>query len=117
MKSIQEVFDEIQELKQKQKEIRTEYRDALASDEEYTNINDQQKELREKKKQIETMTQQQMGSRYEELEQTSDELKELDQMISDIAITNIMNGESILVKDKYDNDYEPKYKVTLKKSN
>ena len=53
MANIQEVFNRIQETKNKQKEIKVMYRDALANSFEYNEVTDKLKKLKEKKKEIE----------------------------------------------------------------
>ncbi|HWQ60605.1 MAG TPA: hypothetical protein VN420_05690 [Candidatus Fimivivens sp.] len=115
MKDIQEVFNEIQELKQTKKEISREYRDILAQDEEFQEVKEELEKLREKKKTREQNAQIGMGRRWEEFERAVAEIAELDQMLTDIAMTNLMDGKSIQLKDKNDTEYEPSYKITFKK--
>ena len=52
MANIQEIFNRIQETKNKQKEIKAMYRDALANSFEYNEVTDKLKKLKEKKKEI-----------------------------------------------------------------
>ncbi|MEI7749988.1 MAG: hypothetical protein WCJ25_03215 [Candidatus Moraniibacteriota bacterium] len=115
MKDIQEVFNEVQELKQTKKEIGREYRDILAQDEDYQELKEEAEKLRDKKKARESSAQAGMGRRWEEFERASAEIAELEQMMTDIAMTNLMDGKSIALKDKYDTEYEPSYKITFKK--
>lgn len=116
MKSLQEVFDEIIIHKTEKKHIQEEYRDALINANEYQEICDQIKELREKKKQIEIMVKNQLGSRYEKLEELKLRLAELSQAQSDIAISDLTSGKTVMVKDNFDNLYEPKFVVKFKKT-
>lgn len=115
MRDIQEVFNELQQIKKDQKGIRKEYKDALLNANEYEETVAEMKKLREKKKQIETMTQNRMGLRWEELEKLKGKAEELDQMVTDIAMTTIMDGKTVALKDEFDNQYEPVYKITFKK--
>ncbi len=115
MKDIQEVFNEIQELKQTKKEIGREYRDILAQDEDYQELKEEVTTVRDKKKTREQSAQSGMGRRWEEFERATAEITELEQMLTDIAMTNLMDGKSISLKDKYDTEYEPSYKITYKK--
>jgi hypothetical protein len=117
MKNIQEVFDQIQELKKTRKDIGKEYRDALSQTSGYQETQEEIKKLREKKKMLEAGVQAEMGMRYEELEKASREIKELSQMLTDIAMSTLMKGENINLKDQYDTEYEPQYKITFKKTN
>lgn len=117
MQKMQDVFDQIQELKKERKEIAREYRDALSQASGYEDVTDELKKLREKKKMLETGVQAEMGSRYEKFEELKLEIESLDQMLTDIAMTTLMSGESINLKDKNDVEYEPSYKITFKKIN
>ena len=117
MQKMQEVFDQIQELKKTRKEIGKEYRDALSQSSGYEEVTEELKSLREKKKMLETKVQAEMGTRYEEFEKTKSDIESLDQMLTDIAMTTLMNGESINLKDKNNTEYEPSYKITFKKIN
>lgn len=117
MQNMQEVFDKIQELKQSRKEIGREYRDALSQTNGYEEVKEEIKKLREKKKLLESETQAQMGLRFEELEKAKSEITSLEEMLTDIAMTTLMSGESINLKDKNNVEYEPSYKITFKKIN
>ena len=112
---MQDVFDQIQELKKTRKDIGKEYRDVLTQTAGYEELKEEMKTLREKKKMLESGAQSEMGSRYEEFENAKLEIESLDQMLTDIAMSTLMKGESINLKDKYDVEYEPSYKITFKK--
>jgi uncharacterized coiled-coil DUF342 family protein len=116
MKNIQEIFDQLEEIKKQQKEIKEEYKDSLANNEEYQEIKEEIKKLTEKRKQIETTVQNQMGERFEKLEELKDKQKEFQQMLSDVAMNNLINGENIEVKDAYNTLYEPQFNITFKKT-
>lgn len=115
MRDMQEVFDEIQEYKQTKKEISREYRDTLAQDEEYQELKEELKTLREKKKAREESAQASLGRRWEEYEDATSQIAALEEMLTDIAMSNLMDGQSIQLKDKHDVEYEPAYKITFKK--
>jgi SMC interacting uncharacterized protein involved in chromosome segregation len=112
---MQEVFDQIQELKKTRKEIGKEYRDALSQTHGYEDLKEEIKALREKKKMFETGVQAEMGSRYEQFEKIKLEIETTEQMLTDIAMTTLMKGESISLKDKNDIEYEPSYKIVFKR--
>jgi len=116
MKNIQDIFTKIKEASKEQREIRREYKDALVQETEYAKIIEDLEQLKEKKKKIEEFVQGSMGSRYEQLEDLKHEVTELKTMQSDIAVTTLMKGENIAVKDEYDNIYEPQFSVTFKKT-
>jgi predicted nuclease with TOPRIM domain len=115
MRDIQEVYNELQENKKSQKSIRKEYKDALVNANEYEETVAKVKELREKKKQIENITQSKMGARWDQYEILKAKAAELDQMVTDIAMTTIMDGKTVELKDEFNNSYEPVYKITFRK--
>ncbi len=115
MRDIQEIFDQAQGIKEEQKEIKAEYKDALTNADDYEEIVEKIKVLKEKKKQIEAVTQSKLGSRYTKFEENKSKLKELQEMLTDIAMTTLMNGKTVAVKDKNETSYEPVYKVSFKK--
>lgn len=114
---MQEIFDQIQEFKHTRKEIGREYRDTLAQTDGYAEVKEEIQKLREKKKMLETKAQVSLGRRYEELEKAKAEIASLEQMLTDIAMTTLMDGKSINIKDKNNAEYEPSYKITFKKIN
>ncbi|EKD58373.1 MAG: hypothetical protein ACD_56C00141G0003 [uncultured bacterium] len=117
MQNIQEVFNHIREMKKEQKDLRDMYKDALVQADEYEEIVEKITVLREKKKEIETRIQAQLGRAYEKLEDLKREVDTEKEMMNDIAISTLMKGETVVVKDEFDNDYEPNWKVAFKKSN
>lgn len=117
MQNIQEVFNHIREMKKEQKDLRDMYKDALVQADEYEEIVEQIKVLREKKKEIETRIQGQLGRAYEKFEDLKREVDMQKEMMNDIALSTLMKGETVVVKDEFDNDYEPNWKVAFKKSN
>lgn len=117
MKSIQEIFSEIRQAQKEQKDIKSEYKDALVQADEYEKIVEEIKQLREKKQQIEARVQQQLGQRYEKLEELKSEVDQKKEMLSDIAISTLMEGKTVEVLDEFNNRYDPVYVVKFKKSN
>ena len=117
MQNIQETFNRIRDMKKEQKDLKDMYKDALVQADEYEEITEEIKTLREKKKQIETRVQQQLGRAWEKLDDLKREVESEKEMMNDIAITTLMKGETVEVKDEYDNPYEPIWKVNFKKNN
>jgi len=116
MQNIQEIFIKMREMKKEQKDLKEMYNDALAQTDEYEGIVEQMKQLREKKKQIETRIQGQMGKAWEKLNDIKLEMETQKEMMTDIAMTTLMKGEKVEVKDEYENPYEPIFKVNFKKA-
>lgn len=117
MQDIQEVFNDMQVAKKEMKEVRKEYKDVLAQDADYQEVLEKMNDLKEIKKQHELSAQNDMGMRWEKLEELKSEVKKLQEMISDISISTMMEGETVEVRDEYDSLYEPTYNVNFKKVN
>lgn len=117
MQNAQEVFNRIREMKKEQKDLRDMYKDALTQADEYEEIVEEIKTLREKKKQIETRIQAELGRAWEKFDDLKREVETEKEMLNDIALTTLMKGETVEVKDEFDNPYEPIWKVNFKKAN
>lgn len=116
MATLQEIFVRINENKKKQKDIRTAFKDALATSLEYKEITEKMKTLREKKKQIENTTKQQFSEELTKLEDYAIDLASDMELLSDAALTKFIKGEPIEITDEYENRYEPVFTVKFKKS-
>jgi predicted nuclease with TOPRIM domain len=116
MQDIQEIFRHIQEMKRTQRSIRKEYADVLTQEAEYQTIVEEMKRLRERKKQIETKAQEAMGKRFEEFEELQDEIGTNQEMLSDVAMTTLMSGQTVAVTDEFENKYDPVFSVKFKKA-
>ena len=115
MQNIQEIFNRIQKIKKEQKNIKDAYKDALATSQEYEEIKDKMKTLHERKKQIENTTKEQFSSEFTKLEDLKIDLESDNELLTDIAISKMMKGETVEITDENGNEYEPKFKVNFKK--
>ncbi len=115
MKKLQEVFNRIQQSKKSQKDIRSQYKDALDNNQEYQIIKEKLERLKEEKKAIEMTIQSQMGNAWTALENLKEDIKSDQELLSDIAVTQLMEGESVEVTDENENEYEPQFSVRFKK--
>lgn len=116
MKNIQEVFDRISQLKKEQKNAKGAYKDALDNSDNYRKMTEELKMLKEKKKQTETLIQRELGAQFQKIEDLKLEMESNKEMLSDIALTTVMKGETVEVKDEYGNVYEPVWSVKFKKN-
>jgi len=117
MQNIQEVFNQIQEVKKQQKTIKTAFRDALNNSGEYKKLVDDLKVMKESKKVLEQSIKEEFKAELDKLDDLKIDLETQNMMLNDIALTKIMNGESIEVVDMYNNAYEPIFSVKFKKTN
>ena len=117
MQNLQEIFNRVQKKKKEIKEIKAMYKDGLKAEAKYKDIVEEIKVLKDKKKQIETNVQVDMGEAYDKMETMQSDVNADLQMLSDIAMTTLMDGKTGEVVDEYNNRYEPEFKVNLRKSN
>ena len=115
MRDPQELFNELQEIKDTQKSIRREYRDMLAQDGAYQTTKEEYDLARQKKKEAELSVQSQMGESFNRLEELNQERVAIEEMLTDIAVTAMSKGEVVTITDADHNEYAPNYKVSFKK--
>ena len=112
---LQEVFKHIQEMKKEQREIKKEYRDTLAQMAEYEKAIEELEAVKEKKSMYEQKAKDSLGKRYERHEELADEIKSNQEMLTDMAMTTLMDGKTVEAVDEYGNKYEPVFAVRFKK--
>ena len=117
MQDLQSIFNRIQEAKKKQKDLKAMYSDALSTAQEYQEIKEKMKTMRDRKKQIEVTIKEQFVSEMTKLEDLKIDIESDMELLSDMAMTQLMKGETLEIKDEYDNGYEPTFKVKFKKVN
>jgi Tfp pilus assembly protein PilO len=117
MKNLQEVFNQLQTIKGEQRTLRSAYREALAASAELTEASEQIKNLREKKIKIEQTIKEQFSSELDKLDQLKIDLEAQNTMLADIALSQLMSGQTVEVVDLNNNVYEPIFNVRFKKTN
>jgi predicted nucleic acid-binding Zn-ribbon protein len=117
MQNIQEIFDRIQQKKAESKELKTIVKDALANSYEYQEIQEELKKIKQKKKEIESTIKAEAESEIVRLEELKLDIKTDQEMLRDIALTSLMQGDQVQITDEYDRVYEPIFSVKFKKMN
>lgn len=115
MSKLQEVFDRINESKKEQKELKKMYRDALVNSQEYQMATEELKTVRDKRKEIENKIKADFSSEFDKLDTLKLDIENDMMLLSDAALTQMMNGEMLDIQDQYDNKYEPIFSVRFKK--
>jgi len=115
MQDLQKVFLHIQENKEKLKDLKTAYKDSLATNQEYQDLQEEIKVRREKKKSIENSIRQGFTQEFIQMDDIKIDIESDQELISDIAVSKIMKGETAEVTDQYENEYEPVVSVKFKK--
>lgn len=116
MANLQEIFMRIKQNKQEQKKLKAVYKDSLDNNPEYRELNEKLKDLKIRKKQIETDIKSQFSSELTKLEDMKIDLDSDMEMISDLALNQLIKGERVTVKDENEAEYEPIFNVKFKKS-
>ena len=111
----QEIFNRINELKKKQKDIKSMYRDALTNSGEYQALVDEINGLKDKRKKIEEGIKSQFNSEFDQLDEMKADIESDQILLSDVAINHIMKGEKLEIIDDKQNRYEPVFNVKFKK--
>ncbi len=116
MQNIQDVFNRIEERKREQRNLKIMYRDILESSGEYRELKEKIEQLRSRKKQLENEAWAEAGSR-EKSDLLALNVKQDREMLSDLALSTLMKGETVKIIDKDNNEYEPMFSVRFKKAN
>ena len=116
MADLKEVFSRIKETKQKQKEIRGMYKDALSQSMEYQKLLEDLDKLKIRKKEIEIGVKDEMQGDIEKLDAYRMHIKTDQEMMTDLAINQLMSGENVELVDENDQKYEPIFTVRFKKA-
>ena len=116
MSKLQEVFDRIQKTKQEQKKIKSMYRDALTNSKQYQHALEEAKASREKKKKIEDGIKDEFSKELSKLDNLKADIENDQMLLSDAALSTLMKGETVEVKDEKENKYEPIFSVRFKRT-
>ena len=115
MAQLQLIFDRVLKAKQEQKELKAMYKDALSNSSAYQRALENNNLTKEEKKKIETGIKEEFAAEFDKLEVIKNEIETDTQLMSDIALSQVAKGEKIEIKDQYENQYEPIFKVKFKK--
>lgn len=115
MSKLQEIFNKLKITKKEQKKLKRLYKDSLDNSQEYKEIANELKTLKERKKQIEESVKEDYKAEFAKLDSLQLDIQSDTEMMSDLALNQLVKGEVIEIKDEHDNNYEPQFKVSFKK--
>ena len=115
MKNIQDIFSRLQEKRQQVVVVRKKFKEELAASGEYQRITEDIERLREKKKRYELSVRQQTDATFARIDELALAIRQDVQLLSDLALTSIMKGEPVAVKDDRA-EYEPVFSVRFRRS-
>lgn len=110
-----DVFKRIQDKKKEQRELKAMYRDALAVSGEYQKILEELNDLKVKKKKLEALIQADFKTEFDKLEGLKLNIAGDNQLLSDLALTQLTSGETVKIIDENKIEYEPVFTVRFKK--
>ena len=113
MKSIQEVFNNIQEKKREQREINKFVREVLASSSEHQDVKRKLEGLRERKRVLEDNAR---APYAEKLDLIKIDIADLQQNLSDTALNSMMKGERVEILETDKGKFEPVFSVRFKRA-
>lgn len=114
-RDLKSVHQRVKEAKKKRQDLKTIVKDELASNKQYQEILEQIADLKARKAKIEAAAKERLQSEMEEIDKLTVSIKADQQLMSDIAVTKFMKGETVELKDDQDAEYEPIFKVTFKR--
>lgn len=117
MKDLNEIWSRMQVTKREQKQLKRLYRDSLETSHDYRGIMEDMKVLKEKKAAIEAQAKADLAREYERLLVIAKDLGLDKELLTDVAITTLMSGAPVMLKDEAGNEYEPVFSVRFRKVN
>lgn len=115
MNTVQEVFIRINQKRQEQKTIKAAYRDALKNSALYQQVTEELNVLKAKKKEIENDVKATFGNDFSQLDHLKLDIETDLELLTDLAINQLMSGETIQVVDEHQQAYTPVFAVKFKK--
>ena len=116
MPELQEVFNRITEHKKERKKVSDIYKQALANSKAFQDAKDEWERVKAKKIQIEASIRAECAGEIEQMEKLKEHLDADTELLNDLALTSLMKGQTVEVKDEHDTTYEPVFSVRFKKS-
>lgn len=110
-----DVFKRIQDKKREQRDLKTIYRDALSVNGEYQQVLEELEALKIKKKKILAGVQADFKEEFDKLEGLKLNIAGDNQLLSDLALTQFVSGETVKIIDENKVEYEPVFTVRFKK--
>jgi len=115
MPSLQEIFNNLQAKKQRQSEVKKVIKESLENYQEYKELLEEIKKLKTKKKQIETTMQADFSHEVDQLKAFKTDIASDNVILSDLALNNLIKGESIKITTEDNIEFEPVITVRFKK--
>jgi hypothetical protein len=112
---LQEVYNELRELKEERKKLKESIKDELKHHERHEQVLDEMNTLKAEKKMIETQVREAAPKDAQRLDEIAVEIKSNEELLSDLAFNLLMKNETVELTDKEANRYVPQFVVKFKK--
>jgi len=112
---LQEVYNELRELKEERKKLNESIKDELKHHERYAQVIDELTTLKSEKKSIETQVKEASPKDATRLDEIAVELKSNEELLSDLAFNLLMKNETVELTDQHANRYVPQFVVRFRK--
>ena len=116
MPDLKELHQRIYATKQEKKKLNDIVRDVLAQSKPYQDLLEDLRTMRAKKMQMETEIYREVAQERDRIEHLSGDISANMQLLSDLALTLLMKGETVEITDENDIKYQPSFKVTFKRA-
>ena len=116
MKDLKEIHDHMRQSREEKKKVNEIIRDVYAQSKPYQEVLDEIKTLKEKKLKLENDIRSQFVKEMEQIEKLGADLQNDAQLLTDLALSKLMKGETVEIVDDNDVTYEPVFKVAFKKT-
>ena len=115
MTNVQEIFSRMNAKKEEYKTIKSVERDVLANSQEYQLVLEELKALRDKKKKLGMALKADLKAEIDKMEAIQSDIASDREMLSNLALTQLVKGEPVAVTDEKNNKYEPIFSVRFTK--
>ena len=115
MAELNDVFKRINETKKEKRKVHDIYKEALANSKPYQDALAAFNEAKVKKSQIETSLKADLRTELEQIDAFKASITADTELMSDIALTQLMKGQTVELSDEDDVKYEPVFNVKFKK--
>ncbi|KAA0206148.1 hypothetical protein EDM68_03305 [Candidatus Uhrbacteria bacterium] len=116
MTDLNEIHSRMKATREQKKKVSEVFRDVFDQSKPYQDVLEKLKELKAKKAQLENEIRSGMKHEMEQLDRLKIDLQSDAILLSDAAMSKLMKGETVEIKDENDVKYEPVFKVTFKKA-
>lgn len=112
---LQLVFDRTAEIHNEMVVLNTQLKDILEGSSEFRKMKEEHNALREKKSQFMQSIRQQYPDIFTRMDKLKVDMKLDRELLSDLALSEYVNGNTVELTDHQNNVYEPVFHVTFKK--